>query len=218
MARRRNIPDTDDGRVATIAGLPADDDIGRRIVEAAAQAIIEQGFGGATTDRIARAARTSKRAIYERFPDRDALFENVMALLCAQAGERPESGSADTPLEENLRDWAMALLARFTHPTGRRIFAAAVAAKPVFPAALDIFWTHGPGVAVDAIAERLRCEKRRGTVGNLQPQREARRFVLACCGPVVLEQLVDASAEKSETELRRHVDRTIAEFLKRIGR
>lgn len=188
MPRRRDIPDLDDGRAAAIAAVPVDDEIGRRIVEAAAEAMIEQGFGGATTDRIARAARTSKRAIYERFPDRDALFQYVMALLV-----------------------------RFTHPTGRRVFATAVAAKPTFPAAFELFWEHGPAVAVEAIAERLRTEKRRGNLGNIQPKREAHRFVLDCCGPVVLEQLVDQAAVKNQAELQHHVGQAVADFLRRIG-
>ena len=196
--------------------VPAGDDIGQRILQAAADAIIDKGFSGATTDTIARAARTSKRAIYERFPDRDALFENVMALLCAQAGERPDGDPDTVSLEQHLQDWAMAVLLRFTHPTGRRVFAAAVAARPSFPTAIEVFWEHGPGVAVEAIAERLRHEKRQGRLGSLQPGREARRFILACCGPVVLEQLVDPGAETTRPALERHVSRTVAEFLQRI--
>lgn len=216
VANRRQTEERTGAGKAALAAVPADDDIGQRIVQAAADAIIDKGFGGATTDTIARAARTSKRAIYERFPDRDALFEKVMALLCAQAGQRPNSEPEKSSLEEHLHDWAMAVLLRFTHPTGRRVFAAAVAARPSFPTAIEVFWEHGPGVAVEAIAERLRHEKRQGRLGNLQPGREARRFMLSCCGPVVLEQLVDRSAEKSRAALERHVAQTVAEFLQRI--
>ena len=61
------------------------DAIGLRIVQAAAKALTEQGFAGASTQSIARAAKTSKREIYDRFASKDVMFKVVMAHLARDA-------------------------------------------------------------------------------------------------------------------------------------
>ena len=102
---------------------------------------------------------------------------------------------------------------RFSRPRARRVLAAAIGASPTFPAALAIFWECGPGVAVRAIAERLKAEKRRGNLRRLRPRFEARRFIVACCGPLVLDQLFDSTAAPSNAELERHVRDTARRFI-----
>jgi len=194
-------------------GIGTDDAIGERIVAAAAEAIIESGFGGATTEAIARAAKTSKRSIYERFPDRNALFEHVMAWLCSEAGDKPASGSDAGSLRDCLHSWGFAVLYRFAHPRGRRVLMAAIGASTTFPAALEIFWTCGPGQAVEAIADRLDAAQAAGGLRRLDARAEARSFLLACCGPVVLDQLFEPDPEPDSAALERHVAHTAGAFL-----
>lgn len=194
----------------------SDDPIGARIVEAAAKAIVEHGFAGATTESIAREARTSKRSLYERFPDKQALFENVMAYLCSSAPEAAPDPRPTGDLEADLRRHALAVLDRFTQPQTQAVFAAAVGASGQYPQALDVFWTNGPGQAVDAIAKALSLARKQGRVGDMKPRVTARRFLMNCAGPIVLEQLVNKRAGWTRPELRLHVDGAISQLMQQI--
>ena len=192
------------------------DPIGTRIVQAAAEAIVEHGFGGATTETIARAARTSKRSLYQRFPDKQSLFENVMAYLCASAPEAAPDPRPSGDLEADLRRHALAVLDRFTQPQTRAVFAAAIGASGQYPQALEVFWTNGPGQAVDAIAKALSHGKRQGKVGPIKPGATARQFLMNCVGPVVLDQLVSKKTGWTKSALLSHVDVQISQLLSRI--
>lgn len=208
----------DSGTDPAAQGIPVDDGdaIGVRIVQAAAAAIVEHGFAGATTDAIARAAKTSKRAIYQRFPDRDALFEQVMAYLCSQAGERPDAAGEPQTLKAFIVSWGYAVLLRFSKPRAQRVLAAAIGASTTFPTALATFWRCGPGVAVGAIAERIAAEQADGALdGGQDAESEARRFILECCGPLVLAQLFNAGESVAEDELRRSVETVADRYLER---
>jgi len=139
-----------------------------------------------------------------------------MTYLCAQAGDTPSATAESDTLESVLEAWGMAVLVRFASPRARRILIAAMGASSTYPAALQIFWERGPGQAVDAIAEALRREKRRTAIAVRSPNVEARRFVLMLCGPLVLDQLFDASAVPGERQLRRHLDETVRSFLEKL--
>lgn len=180
-----------------------DDPIGERIVLAAAEAIVAGGFAGATTESIARAARTSKRAIYQRYPDRAALFEQVMAHLCAVAGEGvPRSvGAEPAGLQQQVEAIGLAVLTRFAEPRVQRVLAAAVGATAIFPDALDVFWRSGPGQAVDALAALLEEAHAAGEVNVDCAEAAARSFILDCCGPLVLGQLFTPGAPPDREEL-----------------
>lgn len=177
---------------------------------------MEFGFGGATTETIARAARTSKRSLYQRFPDKQALFENVMVYLCSRAPEAAPDTQPTDDLESDLRRHALAVLDRFTDPQTRAIFIAAVGAARQYPEALEIFWTNGPGQAIQAIAKSLSRAKRKGSIGDVKPGFTARRFMMNCCGPIVLEQLIDSRASWSRRALEVHVDTVIRTLLQEI--
>ncbi|MEM7048202.1 MAG: TetR/AcrR family transcriptional regulator [Acidobacteriota bacterium] len=64
----------------------------RAILEAALAEFREHGFQAANMDRIAARAPASKRTVYKHFASKQALFEEISALLVertAEASERP---------------------------------------------------------------------------------------------------------------------------------
>ena len=204
-------------QAASASRAAGDKDIGARIVEAAAQAIIANGFGGVSTEEIARVARTSKRSIYQRFPNKDALFENVMAYLCTRAAGDGESVAPTGDLETDVRSYALAALVRFAHPEVRAILVAAIGASQQYPAALEIFWDRGPGQAAAGIASVLDVHKKRGSIKAIRSRQVARRFLLDCCGPVVLGQLFGQKRTTSRASLERHVDGKVRALIEEIG-
>lgn len=200
---------------------PADDDIGQRIIRAAADCFTRDGYAGTSTAAIAREARTSKRALYQRFPNKEALFEHVMHEICARAAEAtPRPGltpDASTRLDDLLRTFGRAVVDRFAMPETRAIFVAAVSAIPDAPNVIDIFWNEGPGQAADAISKALSREKKLGNVSVARPKDAARWFVLECSGPVVLGRLFSASYSVNSSAIDAHVDAVVDRFMNQIG-
>lgn len=142
-----------------------------------------------------------------------------MAHLCSQAGERPDEDSEAAvdealPLDILMVEWGYAVLLRFSRPRARRVLAAAIGVQTTFPEALTIFWRCGPGVAVDAVADALEAAVGRGEIALAEPKAAARRFIAECCGPLVLEQLFDATVMPSDAELKRRVESVAERLLK----
>lgn len=82
----------------------------KRILKAAHDAFVRQGFAGATIERIALAAQTNKRLVYHHFGGKDALFRVVLenAYGDMRAAERSLRLETYAPRE------AIARLVRFT--------------------------------------------------------------------------------------------------------
>lgn len=70
----------------TIKGRPVEEDLTRRLKEAMTASLAKQGLEATRLDDIAREAKTSKQAIYRRWPDklafaRDSLSRALRSLL-----------------------------------------------------------------------------------------------------------------------------------------
>lgn len=197
------------------------DAIGQRVVKAAAERFVEDGYAGTSTAAVARSAGTSKRELYERFPTKEALFEHVMHYICTQVAVNDPlgvSGVADrATLEVQLELYGKAVLERFILPDARAVFVAAVAAIPYASNVIKIFWDEGPGQAADAIAKVLSAAKKRGDIEVARPRESARWFILECCGPVVLGQLFDPTMTFSRNKVDSHVKSVVDRFLAKLA-
>jgi AcrR family transcriptional regulator len=69
--------------------------LGERILDAATELFLAEGYDGTSIEAVAQRARISKRTFYHRFPDKAALFGAVVHRIVEQL--RPPAG---TPLYE----------------------------------------------------------------------------------------------------------------------
>ena len=96
--------------------------IERRIRDAAIEAFIESGFEGTTMEAVATAARTTRRTLYAKHPDKQALFAAVIPQALA---DMPFHGAAiEVPggdLREALRHVALQIIERLVDPTAVRL-------------------------------------------------------------------------------------------------
>ncbi len=193
------------------------DAIGRRIERAAAELFIRDGFANTSTAAIARRAATSKRSIYDRFPNKEALFASVMNYLCSlPADDDPAAEPADDDLEGQLFALALAVTVRFAQPETRRVFASAVSQLPKTGAYVEMFWNNGPGVATAKLAERLAAAQRDGKIRVADPEAAARRYILGCCGPLVLRQLFEPGYSPARSDLEAQAREDAARFLESL--
>lgn len=81
-------------------GRPTDEDLTRRILEAAAELLVTQGYQQLSVERVAKVVGCGKTAIYRRYPDKGSL---VAAALRSQVvvGDPPDHGDVRADLLEH---------------------------------------------------------------------------------------------------------------------
>jgi len=197
----------------TASAMADTDKLGARITTAAARVIIEHGLAGASMDTIARYAKTSKRSIYERFPNKEALFENVMVYLCEQATAAPDVAREDADLRASLSAIAHSLLLRFRQADTRKVLAEAIGSAGQFPEALNIFWELGPGQAALAVGKLLKAHKSRCDFSSVDIDSLGQQFVYDCSGPIVLRMLINSDYQPTDDEVDQHIASTVERLL-----
>lgn len=95
------------------------------IVEATARVLVEEGFAGASTNRIAQRAGVSVGSLYQYFPNKEAL---IMAVAERQSGitleylQRTVSDLAGAPIPTAVRTFLKAMLQAYAvNPPLRRV-------------------------------------------------------------------------------------------------
>lgn len=73
------------------------------IIEAAVEEFRQYGFEGARTTRIAKSAEVSSRTLYNHFPTKDALFNEIVEIIIAETGAiSSEPFDPSRPVREQL--------------------------------------------------------------------------------------------------------------------
>jgi TetR/AcrR family transcriptional repressor of mexJK operon len=73
----------------------ASEQLGERILDAATQMFLAQGFGATSIDALAQQLRMSKRTFYHRYPNKESLFAAVVHRIIQRLRPPP-----DIPLTE----------------------------------------------------------------------------------------------------------------------
>lgn len=81
------------------------------IVEAAAQVLLEQGYARASTNRIAARAGVSVGSLYQYFPDKTVLYEEVLERYLEALVDAVRGVDGDGPLETIIEDIVLRTLA-----------------------------------------------------------------------------------------------------------
>ena len=85
------------GQVTRRGGRPTLDDAKRKseqLLEAATALFVERGFEGTTMEAVALAAGIGKQAVYQRYPNKEAMFTAIVARLS-------DEGEAAMPRHDN---------------------------------------------------------------------------------------------------------------------
>jgi AcrR family transcriptional regulator len=195
-------------------------EVDARILDAARKVFLEHGFGGASIDEIAEAARSGKPTIYARFRDKRALFTAVVTrdILCRIAQFKPEGPSEGT-IEERFAGAAIALLHWTLDDERMALMRLAIAEAQRFP---DLAST------VSRTARRLSTEVAAGLLSEMTqstelatlpafaPERLAtttRFFLDLVVVPMLLRALFEVNLETLDAEIEPHVMRSVAFFL-----
>lgn len=154
------------------------DNPGKRgaILDAASKMFLEVGFGAASMDAIATAAKVSKQTVYNHFGSKEELFAAMVRGSCDQMISAFAEAAKDGNPEKTLRTIAnlfMSMVSSNEKQSLRRIL---LAEAPRFPELARIYYQSGPEVTRRFIADYLKAQTQRGVLKVDNPRITAEQF------------------------------------------
>jgi TetR/AcrR family transcriptional regulator, mexJK operon transcriptional repressor len=128
------------------------------ILQAARPILLRDGLGGSTLDRVATEGGINKMTLYRHFPNKEALFEGLVASMCEYMREGLENApSADLhkPAPDRLADELRAFTSALIEPDWLALYRLIVADGWRFPDLARVFDQSGMRVIRRRIAELL---------------------------------------------------------------
>ena len=188
----------------------------RRILAAARKIFMEEGYGTASMDAIARQAAVSKATLYAHFAGKDALFAALIVAECRQLSDRIGCGALDEPdIRVALLQVAQDFNQLLCTGDGLTMCRIVVAEVPRFPELGRIFYDSGPNVMIDRIADILRRATDRGLLSLPNPRIAAIQFISLIRGESHLSRVLGLSA--ASTSSAEYVEASVDLFLAGYG-
>jgi AcrR family transcriptional regulator len=146
------------------------------VMQAVIGELIDNGYAGATVERVAARAGVAKTTIYRRWGSLDGLLADLMAEHAAQEIPVPDEGDLDA----DLRALARSVVASLRQPAIKAAFAAMIAAGTQDPAAREVLsrFLAARIAKMTVIVDRAKLR------GELPPLTDATEVLLAVTGPI----------------------------------
>jgi AcrR family transcriptional regulator len=154
-----------------------------RILDAAQELFLSQGFEATSLNQIAAKAAATKRTLYVKVGDKAELFAAVVRRMLNERRQRLSDNDAAGSTRERLTRFGHDLLAIGLDPDVLRLYRLIVAEAPRFPALASLMeeqLTHG---ARRHLADLLRDEVTRGRLRLTDFETAAQLFVVMVMGP-----------------------------------
>lgn len=189
-----------------------------QILSAALTVFLEEGFGAASMDAIARVAGVSKATLYSHFDGKEALFARVVADEWNRHWQdRPEpSTTADDPVAA-LTEFGHGYMELLLHPVALAIYRITMGEARRFPDLGRLFFEAGPARVRDGLTRVLAdlegCRALRVDDRRLA----AEQFLGLMQTPLYLRSLLDIKDGLGADDVDRIVGSAVAVFVRAYG-
>jgi AcrR family transcriptional regulator len=185
-----------------------------RILDAATELFLTEGYGATSIEQVARAAGVSKRTLYARFPDKAALFAAVLHSIVEGLRPRAEVAIPEgEDLESILRHLARLILHAALMPQAIAVHRLIIGESARFPAlASAVNRNAADQEAVTLVATLLEREMRAGTIALDDPRFAARQF-LHMVMTIPVRAAMGLQKPMSDAELRQWPAKVVSFFL-----
>jgi AcrR family transcriptional regulator len=183
--------------------------------KAAVATFVKYGYEGTTMDAIARAAGTTRRTLYARYPDKRAIFLDVIPWALTRRTERaPSNEGNDDDLPAALTAIARGALARALDPDTLRLTRIALDESARFPefalSAQTMTWSERQREVMDL----LRHHQELGTIDVDDLDVTAGLFLAMI--ELLPARLADFGIYRTSAEQERHLQHAVRLFLRGI--
>jgi len=186
-----------------------------RILGAAYQAFMEEGYAGTSTLDIATRAKVSKRDLYANFASKHA----VLVACIKSRAERmrlppdlPIPGSRQM-LASTLTAFATNLVREISHPSVIATFRLAIAEATRSPEIAQALDSGGRDAARRALAELLASAQLTGLIGPGEPAEMAMQFLGLLWEGLMVGLLLGVAATPEPAEAERRAAKATAAFM-----
>lgn len=195
-------------------GRPRDAAKDAAILAAATRLFLERGFEAVSMDSVAAAAGVSKATIYARYPDKEALFSEVLRIRCAGSLEPGALMSGgDREPRAVLTSLARRFLGLILDPQTVALFRVLVAEAERAPKASELFFRNSIGRVTQMLADWLAGETERGRLRVQDPQDAAWSYLGAVKGEAHMRATIGLAPLSTE-QLEAHIERCADDFLR----
>jgi AcrR family transcriptional regulator len=187
-----------------------------RILGAAFEAFMENGYAGTSTLDIAARARISKRDLYANFGSKHAV---LVACIASRADRMRLPADLPTPrsrrmLAATLAAFATNLVRETSHPAVIAMFRLAIAEATRSPEIARALDAAGRGVARGALAELLASAQAAGLLGAGEPAEMAAQFLGLVWQDLMIGLLLGLAATPGPADTERRASRATAAFMR----
>ncbi|MFI0446940.1 TetR/AcrR family transcriptional regulator [Actinomadura sp. 6N118] len=152
----------------------------RRIMDAALEVFVRDGYVGAKTDEIASAAGASKQTIYKHFGRKEKLFEQIVLEQLVGIDQLFQDAMEELAATEDVAPTLRALARKFVHaltrPAHLRMRRLVIAEAGRFPQLGHAYFQAGPERVHAALASSFRQLTDRGLLRVDEPVLAANHF------------------------------------------
>jgi TetR/AcrR family transcriptional regulator, mexJK operon transcriptional repressor len=199
-------------------GRPANEALGRAIVDAAGELFVELGFQATTLDKVAQRAKVSKLSIYRHFENKEALFTAAIAARCRQFSAQAHLDAVDGSAEDQLMTVGSSLLLTLLSPDVRSVEAMVLADKTNQKSLSKLHYEAGPAHVIAQIEALLRRLHAKAVLNVPDPRQSARLFAALFKGSdLLIIGRFDEARAKDEKEIESYCRSAVAMFIAAHG-
>jgi AcrR family transcriptional regulator len=194
-------------------------DVEERILDAATAMFLQDGFGGASLERIAEAAGAGKATLYSRYSGKEALFSEVVKRNCERSLHLVFEAPHSAALAQRLVSVTQTLATRLLSDEVIGLIRMVVADAPRFPSLAKLTSDAGRSRAIEAVATMIAEHSGRTldpharAASKRHSRTLATQLLDAIISPMLMRALMGENLDDVRGDIRSHVKQTIAIFV-----
>lgn len=185
----------------------------RSAIETAAEALfLDLGFERTTMIAVARRARASKETVYRHFPNKEALFQAVVAETASEMKGRlklPKGGDLEGALLAFGRDF----LTVGTSPRVVKLYRLIIAEGNKFPDLGAIFYSAGPATTQGLLADWLTAASKEGGLSIRDAHEASIAFLSLLFGNFLQRLLIGLDKTVSAAAIEAQAQLAVSQFM-----
>jgi len=188
------------------------------ILDVAAQAFLEHGYGGTTMSGIASALGGSKGTLWSYFPSKELLFAAVLDRATSAFREQLRlTLSEGEPVEAALGKFCTMYIGKLSSPQAIALHRLVISGTRRSPEVGRIFYERAPLPLLELISRYLECKMAHGELRQASPFHAAQTLIALCAARSHQRLLTGVCPGLSEADVAGEAAAAIDLFMRAYG-